>query len=151
MQLALNKIELPLSHYHYDRFDTPNDEQLGLFSLNFSTNPQGDIGGLTVSADESEAMFKRRPDESLSDLATLETYTGLYEFAGYILEVSLKNNALVSSAPGSPDTHLIPYKSGVFKAKEFSDWTIEFVMENGKAIGMKQKDPSGEYLMKRKE
>ncbi len=150
MQFALNKIQLPLSHFHYDRFDTPNDERLGLYSLNFTTNPQGDIGGLTVSLDESEAIFKRRPDASLSDPATLETYTGQYEFGGVVLTVSLKNNELIVSFPGTPDTHLVPYKSRVFKAKEFSDMTIEFVMENGKSTAMKQKDPSGEYLIKRK-
>lgn len=150
MQFALNKIQLPLSHFHYDRFDTPNDERLGLYSLNFTTNPQGDIGGLTVSLDESEAIFKRRPDASLSDPATLETYTGQYEFGGFVLTVSLKNNELIVSFPGTPDTHLVPYKSRVFKAKEFSDMTIEFVVENGKSTAMKQKDPSGEYVMKRK-
>ncbi len=150
MQFALNKIQLPLSHFHYDRFDTPNDERLGLYSLNFTTNPQGDIGGLTVSLDESEAIFKRRPDASLSDPATLETYTGQYEIGGSVLTVALKNNELIVSFPGTPDTHLVPYKSHVFKAKEFSDMTIEFVMGNGKATAMKQKDPSGEYVMKRK-
>lgn len=150
MQFALNKIQLPLSHFHYDRFDTPDDQRLGLFSLNFTTNPQGDIGGLTVSVDESEAVFKRRADASLSDPATLESYTGNYEIAGSVLTVALKNDALTVSFPGAPATHLIPYKSRLFKSKEFSDMTIEFVMENGKATAMKQKDPSGEYLMKRK-
>lgn len=150
MQFALNKIQLPLSHFHYDRFDTPDDQRLGLFSLNFTTNPQGDIGGLTVSVDESEAVFTRRPDASLSDPATLESYTGNYEIAGSVLTVALKNDELTVSFPGAPATHLIPYKSKVFKAKEFSDMTIEFVMENGKVTAMKQKDPSGEYLMKRK-
>ncbi|MBK8564002.1 MAG: serine hydrolase [Saprospiraceae bacterium] len=150
MQFALNKIQLPLSHFHYDRFDTPDDQRLGLFSLNFTTNPQGDIGGLTVSVDESEAVFKRRPDASLSDPATLEAYTGNYEIAGSVLTVALKNDELTVSFPGAPATHLIPYKSRLFKAEEFSDMTIEFVMENGKATAMKQKDPSGEYLMKRK-
>lgn len=150
MQFALNKIQLPLSHFHYDRFDTPDDQRLGLFSLNFTTNPQGDIGGLTVSVDESEAVFKRRADASLRDPATLESYTGNYEIAGSVLTVALKNDELTVSFPGAPATHLIPYKSKVFKAKEFSDMTIEFVMENGKASAMKQKDPSGEYLMKRK-
>jgi hypothetical protein len=105
---------------------------------------------LTVSVDESEAVFKRRADASLSDPATLEAYTGNYEIAGSVLTVALKNNELTVSFPGAPATHLIPYKSRVFKAKEFSDMTIEFVMENGKATAMKQKDPSGEYLMKRK-
>lgn len=60
------------------------------------------------------------------------------------------NNELTVFFPGTPDTHLIPYKSRVFKAKEFSDMTFEFVMENGMSTAMKQKDPSGEYVIKRK-
>ncbi len=112
---------------------------------------QGDIGGLTVALDQKEAEFKRRPNASLSDPATLETYTGQYEITGYIFTVALKDNALVVTAPGAPDEHLIPYKPRVFKAKEFSDFTIEFMVENGKVTGFKQKDPSGEYVIKRKE
>jgi len=38
-----------MTHFHYDRFDTPDDEQDGKWSVNFQTNPQGDIDKATMS------------------------------------------------------------------------------------------------------
>jgi len=151
LEFALHKIVLPLNHYHYDRFDTPNDEELGLYSVNFYNNPQGDIDHLVISLDENEATFVRIPDTSLSNPATLTLYTGRYEFGGYPIDVILKNeNQLFVSVPGQPVIHLIPYKSRIFHTKEFADYTFEFIVENGQVTAMKQKDPSGEYEIKRK-
>src|SRR5260370_27655074 len=39
LQFDFHKIRMPLTHFHYDRFDTPDDEQDGKWSVNFSTNP----------------------------------------------------------------------------------------------------------------
>src|SRR2546428_10726865 len=52
LQFEFHKIRLPLAHFHYDRFDTPDDEQDGKWSVNFSTNPQGEIAKALVSLDE---------------------------------------------------------------------------------------------------
>jgi Domain of unknown function (DUF3471) len=41
LQFGFHEFQFPLSHFHYDRFDTPDDEQYGKFSVNFRTNPQG--------------------------------------------------------------------------------------------------------------
>jgi len=46
---------------------------------------------------------------------------------------------------------LIPYKANIFKTKEFAELTVEFAIENGKVIAMKQKDGSGEYEIKKDE
>ena len=151
MQFTLHKIVLPLSHFHYDRFDTPNDEENGLYSLNFCTNPQGDIDRFVISLDENEATFVRKPDESLSDPATLALYAGKYDIAGNLANVNLQNgNELFLSSAGSPSIKLIPYKSRIFHTKEFADFTIEFTIVNGKVTGMIQKDPSGEYVLIKK-
>src|SRR6185503_7614874 len=67
LQFDFHKIVLPLAHFHYDRFDSPNDEENGKWSINFATNPQGDIDRATISLDEGEVTFVRRPaklDES---------------------------------------------------------------------------------------
>jgi len=39
LQFEFHKIKMPMSHFHYDRFDTPDDEQDGKWSVNFGTNP----------------------------------------------------------------------------------------------------------------
>lgn len=151
LQFALHRISMPLSHIHYDRFDTPNDEENGLFSLNFSINPQGDIDKLVTSIDEGEAAFIRKPDGTLTDVATLNPYIGKYQIGGTVMEVVIKNgNQLFLIIPGTPSIQLIPYKPRLFHTKEFSDLAIEFVMEAGKVTMMKQKDPSGEYEMIKK-
>ena len=146
MQLDYHKIVLPLNHYHFDRFDTPDDEEDGLFSLNFLTNPQGDVDRISMSVDEKEVTFVRRPDPSLSDVRKLNQFTGKYELAGQFFVIEVKNdNQLFMKIPGQPESKLLPYKTNVFKSESSSDTTIEFVVENGRAKMMKLKVPSGEY------
>src|SRR5437667_10830394 len=76
LQFSFHEFHFPLSHFHYDRFDTPDDEQYGKFSVNFRTNPQGDIDNAVISLDEAEAVFTRRP-ETL-DPKLLEKLAGVY-------------------------------------------------------------------------
>jgi len=151
LQMDFHHIVLPLTHFHYDRFDSPNDEEYGLWSLNYLTNPQGEIDRLTSSLDESEVTFIRRVDASLSDPKILQQYTGKYELGGGVLEVVLKDdNFLYLIVPGQPTYQLAPYKTHKFRIKGFADIIFEFVVENGKVIALKQRDPSGEYQFNRK-
>ena len=55
---------------------------------------------------------------------------------------------IVSS--GSPDQNLIPYKALKFRVEEFADSLVELLEENGQITALKQIDPSGEYVSKRK-
>src|SRR5881397_2352924 len=79
LQFEFHKIKMPLTHFHYDRFDTADDEEDGKWSVNFSTNPQGDIDRATMSLDEAEAAFVRRP--ATLDAATGQRLAGNYETA----------------------------------------------------------------------
>ncbi len=121
LQFDFHHIVLPLHHYHYDRFDTPDDENYGLWSLNFSTSPQGNIDQVVFSLDESQVTFVRGVDASLGDPKVLEQYVGKYELAGIIIEVVMNDNQLRMSIPGAPNLQLIPFKPRVFRVKEFSD------------------------------
>ena len=151
LMFNFHKIILPLNHYHYDRFDTPNDEQYGQWSVNFKTNPQGEIFQAVMSLDENEATFIRQPDASLNDPKTLALYTGKYQAGGSVIDVSWKSdNALYLTVPGQPTYKLTPYKPRKFRIAAFSDYTFEFVVTEGKVISMKQIDPSGVYEFKRK-
>jgi len=53
LDFTFHEFHYPLSHFHYDRFDTPDDEQYGRFSVNFRTKPQGDISEAVMSIDEA--------------------------------------------------------------------------------------------------
>src|SRR5262249_35870375 len=48
LQFNFHRIQLPLARFHYDRFDTADDEQNGKWSVNFRTNPQGEIDQLVM-------------------------------------------------------------------------------------------------------
>ncbi|MFN8008811.1 MAG: DUF3471 domain-containing protein [Terriglobia bacterium] len=61
LQFKFNRFLFPMSHYHYDRFDTPDGEQYGKFSVNFRTNPKGEIDEAAMSLDEAAVVFTRKP------------------------------------------------------------------------------------------
>jgi hypothetical protein len=103
-----------------------------------------------MSLDEAEATFTRRP-ETL-DPSLLKKLPGTYETpTGAKFQVVLKEDgSLYLLFAGQPETRLVPYKGLQFHIKEFSDLTVEFVVENGQVKAMKQRDPSGEFVFPRK-
>jgi len=145
-----HKLAFPLSHFHYDRFETPDDERFGRISVNFLTNPQGDIDKVVTSLDEAEVTFTRKP-ETL-DAKTLALLAGTYETkTGFKFQVVLKEDGnLYLVSPGQADEKIIPYKGLIFRIKLFSDVVFEFVMENGQVKSLKQRDPGGENVFTRK-
>jgi CubicO group peptidase (beta-lactamase class C family) len=147
-----HKIKLPLAHFHYDRFDTPDDEQDGQWSVNFGTSPQGEIDRALISLDEAEVVFARRVARELSLPETLRPYAGTYVSpTGAKFQVVLREGgALGVVFPGQPFQALVPWKPGRFRLKEFSDVTVEFVVgPDGKVTALKQVDPSGEFVSTR--
>ena len=149
LHFNFGRINLPLSHFHYDRFDTPDDERYGKRAVNFLTNPQGDIDRAAMSISEAEEIFTRKAETLDSQL--LEQLAGTYETAAnFKFQVVLKqDNLLYLVAPEQPEERLVPYKNLTFRVERFSDLTFEFVMENGQVQALKQKVPSGEYVLKR--
>jgi hypothetical protein len=150
LQFEFHKIRFPMTNFHYDRFDTPDDERDGKWSINFQTNPQGDIDKATMSLDEAEATFMRRPPAI--DVAVARRLAGTYETpSGGKFQVVLNpGGGLYVVFPGAPEQKLIPYKALKFRVQEFADVVVEFVEANGQITALKQIDPSGEYVSKRK-
>ena len=149
LQFEFHKIRFDMTHFHYDRFDTPDDEQDGKWAVNFSTNPQGEIDKATMSLDEAEAVFTRRAPTL--DPALLNRLAGTYLTPnGGTFQITLKpGGKLYMVFPGSPEQQLIPYKGLKFRVQEFADLVVEFAEENGRIMSVKQIDPSGEYIFKR--
>jgi CubicO group peptidase (beta-lactamase class C family) len=149
LQFDFHKIQLPLTHFHYDRFDTADDEIHGKWSVNFVTDPQGDTHKAVMSLDQAEAVFTRRPESA--DPKLLQQLAGTYETpTGVKFQVVLKEDGgLYRMFPGAPEDKLIAYKGLQFHVKEFSDQIWEFVMEKGQIKALKQRGPSGEYVFSR--
>jgi CubicO group peptidase (beta-lactamase class C family) len=150
LQFGFHKIQLPLNRFHYDRFDTPDDEIYGKWSVNFITNPQGDVAAAVMSLDQAEASFTRRPQTLEPQI--LSRLAGTYENpTGVKFQVVLKHDgSLYVAMPGEPEEKLIPYKGLRFHVKEFSDLVWEFVMENQQVKAVQQRDPSGEVVFPRR-
>jgi hypothetical protein len=146
LQFNFGRIKLPLTHFHFDRFDTPDDERLGKHSVNFFTNPQGDVNQAFLSLDEADVTFTRRA-ETLDPELLLQLVRTYEAPSGFAFQVVLKEDGfLYLVIPGQPEEKLIPYKGVVFSIQRFSNMTFEFVLENGQVTALKQKDPSGEYV-----
>jgi hypothetical protein len=150
LQFDFHKIRMPMTQFHYDRFDTPDDEQDGKWSVNFRTNPQGDVDQAVMSLDEAEAVFVRKPDTI--DPKLLAQMAGSYKTPdGSTFDIKVKpDGSLTFNPPGQPPYDLKQTKSLTFKLPQFSDLTIEFLVEDGQVKAIKQKDPSGEYTFPKK-
>jgi len=149
LQFDFHEIILPLSHYHYERFDTPNDELWGKWSVNFGTNPQGDVDKAVISVDEGEVVFIRKP-ETL-DPEILEQLLGTYETpTGVKLQVVQNEDSGLSLVFPYDEQKLVPYKGLKFRLERFSDVIVEFIVENGQAKAFKARMPAGEYIYMRK-
>src|SRR5205809_2706641 len=149
LQFGFHEFQFPMSHFHYDRFDTPDDEQYGKFSVNFRTNPQGDIDDAVISLDQAEVVFTRKPETLDANL--LEKLAGGYVTPTKVkFEVLYQPGAGLSLAfPGGPPIKLIPIKGLKFRTPQFADVIYEFVMENGKVTALKSRNPSGEFTFPR--
>jgi len=145
-----HNMKLPLAHFHYDRFDTPNDEQFGQWTVSFLTNPQGDVDKAVMSLDEAEVTFTRRPETV--DPALKAKLAGAYETeTGAKFQVVLKDDgSLALVIAGRPAVALVPYKGLTFKVTEFADVTFEFVVEDGTVKALKERTPGGEFSFARK-
>jgi CubicO group peptidase (beta-lactamase class C family) len=145
----LHGIRMPLSHFHYDRFDTPDDEEDGKFSVNFRTNPMGEVDGAEISLDETAVTFTRRVPPALLAEETLRPYAGTYRTpSGGKVEVVYRPGVGLFFA-GSNPTELKPWRAHQFRLKEFPDIVITFDVEDGQVIAMRERDPSGEYVFPR--
>ena len=138
---------LPLKQYHYNRFETPNDEDFGKWSINFNISAQGEINTAIISIDQGQVTFSKKIDASLEDTEILRQYAGTYEFAGTKYVIKLKDYKLVLA--GTVDSTLKAYKKNIFKVENFDDIRIEFLKEKNKINGLKANTPGGIYEFKK--
>ena len=105
-----------------------------------------------MSLDQAEVTFVRRVPAELSTPATLRQYVGTYVTpSGATFDVALKEDGTLGiNFPGQPFQALVPWRPHRFKIKEFSDLTIEFVLEGDRVKAMTQSGPSGKYTFMRK-
>jgi hypothetical protein len=147
LTFAFHSIKMPLTRFHYDRFDTPDDEEDGKFSLNFLTNPMGEVDRVEISLDEAAVTFTRQVPAVLAADSTLARYAGTYiSPSGGKVDVTFQPGKGLSIR-GGPD--LQPWRPSQFRVKEFPDVVVSFTTEGSKVVAMRQRDPSGEFVFPR--
>lgn len=151
LRLQFHRLKFPLQHFHFDRFDTADDELFGRFSLNFRTNPFGDVDQIAVSLDDAEALFTRRP--ATVDLRQLEQLTGSYQDrTGFNYRVSLldgENLSLLES--GEAPIRLVPLASNIFRAEHLPDLRFEFTARPASDVmELRRVSPRGIVTLTRK-
>ena len=151
LMFDFHKIVMPLSHFHFDRFDTADDEEDGKYSVNFLTSPQGEIDRAEMSLDEAAISFTRRVPAELLMASTLGQYRGTYLTpSGGHFDVVLRPDGMlaIQNANGTFQD-LIAWEPRRFRIKEFADVTYEFVATDGRISALKATDPSGETVFRR--
>ncbi|MFW9907700.1 MAG: serine hydrolase [Candidatus Thorarchaeota archaeon] len=122
-------IEYPLSHYHYDtfqyevkRFDFKN-------LLTFQMDSSGEVVGFSIKLEDTvpPILFRRLPDEYMSDKSFLLTLLGKYDVMGQIIEISLKGDNSIAFVPsGQEGIELEPVRGMRFKSKDSDLLSITF-------------------------
>jgi CubicO group peptidase (beta-lactamase class C family) len=149
LRFAFLNVDAALDHYHYDRFDTPDDEEKGRYSVNFAGNPLGDIDRLTMSLDEAEATFVRRPDRLES--RQIERLVGSYVGpAGDETSVVVQPDGRLTIQAVGGAVPLLPYRGLRFRIEKFSDVMYQFLEEGGRITALRRSDPDGVVVWKRK-
>lgn len=144
LQLGFHKRHLAMTHYHYDRFDTADDEQEGKWSLNFRTNPQGELDQVLMSIDEAEAVFVRRPPPLAPEVLARLTGTYRSPSGSSIQIVQDGHGQLMLREPVGSETKLLARGGLRFGIEQFSDVVYEFVEREGRIVSLKRIDPAGE-------
>ena len=151
LQFHFRQTELPLHHYHYDRFDTRDDEVQGAWSMSFLTSPLGDIDRVGLWLDATDAVFVRIPDAPALDV--LKQLTGTYQGAvGDKCTIKLRrDNHLTLHFPGAPAEVLTPFKGLQFRNPKWPRRIFEFVMEDGRATALRHWNSIAEFVLTRVE
>lgn len=149
LQFGFRHIDLPLNHFHYDRFDTPDDEAKGAWSVSFLTSTLGDIDRAAMQLDQIEAVFVRLATRPEADV--LAKLVGTYETPlGMKIGISLNRDGdILLSAPGDPGEVLKPLKGLQFRSNDFPDVTFEFVFQDGRVTELRHWDAHVEIVWPR--
>ena len=150
---GFHRIRLPLSHFHFDRFDTPDDEQDGRWSVNFLTSATGEVDRAEMSIDDGVVVFKRRIPAALTNVATLRQYLGTYgrgvSSVGRFDIVLRADTSLAIRDSGGGLQDLVPVRPNRFRMSEFPEVVFEFSVVDGRVTALKASDPAGEITFSR--
>ncbi|MBL8272095.1 serine hydrolase [Steroidobacter sp.] len=150
LQFEFHGFRTVLNHYHYDRFDTPDDPRYGRYSVRFVTSPQGDADQVAMTVDDAETLFVRQPERL--DPKTLAQLPGAYvDPTGREVWVTLlPDDTLSVQAVGGLPNVLQAYRGLKFRVAKVADVTYEFLADSGNIVALKLSGPEGVFTSTRR-
>jgi len=148
-----HRIRLPLSRVRYDRFDTPDDEEHGRWTVNFLTGVNGEVDRVEMPIDGGVVVFRRRIPAALANVDTLRRFVGTYGASSITrFNVVLRtDSSLAIKDSRGRFQRLVPVQPNRFRVSELPDVLLEFSIFDGRATAIRASDPAGEVTFHRQE
>jgi len=155
---TFNGISSFLEHWHYDVFSIVEETQHTFFSragtkVTFRNNMKGDVDELMIPFEPSipDIIFKRKNEDSHSQLSYFRQFVGLYEIYGYTVEIALRKSTLCAIIPGQPLYELVPSSENEFTVKSMTGYNVRFVLHpDGRVEEILLVQPYGAFTAKPK-
>jgi len=149
----LHSMKADLKHYHYDIFETVDNDVIPKIKISFYTNLKGDIDKISIPLQDGvkDIEFKKAVEIKNVDKSSLEKYVGDYEVTGIVTKISIRGgNTMILTVPGQPDYELIPTGENEFNIKNLEGFSVKFTEVSGKITEMIFNQPNGVFTAKRK-
>jgi len=151
--LKLNKISVPLRHFHYDLFQVPEDSDsfLAGMKFQFALDLDGGVNRITAPLQTGvEAIeFVRIPDKV--DRGILQSMAGEYELGSAPISVTLTGEQLQLVLPGQPGHPLVFTRGLKFNIEGLGGYSVEFKKDpEGYVSELVFYQPDGTFVAKRK-
>ena len=156
LTMDLHGLRATLEPWHYDVFrvgDAAPSSPLEGLKVQFALNVDGDIESLRAPLEPAvpALVFVRKPDAALSDPQVLAQLVGEYDLGGQVLTVAREGSTLVLTLPGQRH-RLLGRSAWVFDFDGLLGYSVRFLLgEDGKAKGLRVRQPDGVYVGKRKD
>jgi CubicO group peptidase (beta-lactamase class C family) len=152
--LTLNKLDAPLTHFHYDIFLVVVKRFFFSSKVHFFIGPKGEIESLSIALEPAvkEITFKRAASKEMQEKSFLTQFVGDYEVLGLTCTVALRGEkTLYLTVPGQPDYELLPYQGTTFQIKGHAGFSVEFKRnEQGTVTDAVLTQPQGTMTAKKK-
>lgn len=144
----------PLAHYRDDIFEVAGGAFTGM-KIVFIPDSRGNIDHFVLlirASFSTDLTFNRRPARGAASNGFPEEFTGRYETAGRILEVSRRDGGeLMAGVPGQSPLELVRRRGNMFSLKGVPGYSIEFERSPaGAVIGTVVGQPGAVYRLAKK-
>ena len=131
LKFRYHKLGGPMTHFHYDVFEFPRDEQEqeSKMKVEFHSSLQGDIDFLSLPLESTvkDVVFTRQGDARMKDKTFLQPLTGTYvRGAGNVTIAMTGDNAITVTLPGQGTFDLEPVRGTKFNMKGLTGYSLEF-------------------------